>query len=268
MMLPRQGLGYRQDPPKLSNQRQDLDALDVLGVEPAPDAASAREHILSIFRQGWLGSCVAQACEQAVRADRHRQGELDPPVGARMWGYYHSRAKTHREAFDEGTFIRDYFDMRAKLGCPDEQHWPYLLDMVDGEPRWSQMPSSNAFRMAFDTKSPIAYRRIYGYGADRVEQVKRAIARKRVVVFGAMVSNRFCDNDFDPRGLAPEPSATDPTAGGHAMCLAEYDPEGAFGPNSWGEEHGLDGWFKFSWSYLGGPLCSDFWLVEQAPRSR
>lgn len=259
-------LGWRPDPPKLSGQTPDFDAAAVLGDEEPPAEASAREHVLSIFDQGSLGTCVAQASEQAVRADLHRQGVASPGVGARLWGYYHARAKTHREAFDEGTFIRDYFERRAKLGCPPESAWPHRFDRIDGVERWACMPSPEAFRLAFDTRSPLAYRRIYGMGQERVGQIKRAIARERLVVFGAMVSERFCANDFNPQGLAPVPSFTDPAAGGHAMCLAAYDEEGSSGPNSWGTDFGLDGWMKFDWDYLGGPLCSDFWIVEQAPR--
>jgi len=252
--------------------RSHLDAAEILGEDPVAREATARELIRGVLNQGGLGSCVINALEQAIRGDVRRQTGKWAELCARLFGYMSARLKHGDENNDSGTYIETGVEQRAVLGAPPEHLWPYRPDervMRGGVlvPRWRARPSQEAFQAAIDTKTSraLAYRRIYGVDDERAEQVKRAIMRKRLVVFRTDVSEQFCMNDFDPKRPNPTPRAGDPSAGGHALVAAEYDDVGVKGPNSWDYDFGDKGWFYFTWEHIGGPLCGSFTIIEQAP---
>lgn len=259
------GLGWIPDPDKAPGQPPDWDAGELLGADPVPLRASCRDLIVEVLNQGGMSSCVAHAGLQIIRADHVRQGHADPPLGSRHWAYFMARAMHNATGEDEGTYLRALFEALNRMGFPAEEHWPYRFDELDGKPRWSLMPPTNAFRMAQDQKAPVEYRKIRAAGYDRVEAVKRAIARRKCVAFGTTVSQDFVRGDFADDDIADPPGAGDRIAGGHAMVAAEYDGDFFQGPNSWGPRWWLDGWFRMSADYIASSLSRDFWIVEHAP---
>lgn len=259
------GFGWLPDPPKAPGELADWDADIWVGEDPVPGSASNRSLIVEVLNQGSAPSCVAHAVMQIIRAEHVRQGHKNSPLGSRFWAWMFSRAMHGAIDVWSGTYIRSMFEALNRMGFPSEAWWPYVFDDVGGKPRWRAMPSSNAFRMAHDQKAPVEYRRIRESGYERVDAVKRALARRKCVAFGTDVSERFVQGNYTDNETADPPGPHDQIVGGHAMVLAEFEGDKFLGPNSWGTDYWLDGWFRMSADYIASPLSRDFWLVEQVP---
>ncbi|MES1205010.1 MAG: C1 family peptidase [Pseudomonadota bacterium] len=252
-------LGYRPDPPKAAGQKPDLNAQARLRAEPIPQRADNRHLVLSVLDQGGIGSCVAQAVMQAVRASQVKHGAVNPPLGSRLWTYYLSRAISGETDLDAGTFIRQAFAAIVKFGFPPESAFPYS----DQNESFKLAPGPEVYRQAFDQRQPTEYYRIFEEGPDRVLTVKRALAQGHLVVFGTSVSNRFCGDDL---GRGPVmPPAGEPIAGGHAMTLVGYDGDAFDVVNSWGTGWGDGGFWAMSASYLSWDQTRDLWICRSAP---
>lgn len=260
-MMP--GLGWMPDPPKGAGEKPDWDASAILGASPPPPSATCRPLILSVLDQGAWPTCVSHAFMQAVRACHAAQGVDAPKLGSRLWAHFMSRAEHGEQDTLGGTFYRTMFHAVDKLGFPPEAAWPYSAELLAGKPRWSVVPATNAFRLAFDQRQPLAYRRVQEVGEARLTAVRRAISQGRVVLFGALVTEDFCANRI--RSLVLPPGKGDAIAGGHAMVAAEYDEEGFGVVNSWGVGWGDEGWCRFSPQYMTDPVANDFWVVEHFP---
>jgi C1A family cysteine protease len=252
-------LGWFRDPPKLPGQRPDLDAEELLSakIRVPPPFASNRHLILTVLDQGQLGSCVANAITQAVRASHVRQGVEHPRIASRLFGYYLSRAYHHATQIDDGTYLRTYFQALDKFGFCPETAWPYDVS------RFADMPSGAAFRAGFDQHSPTIYRRISTAGATRSDDIKRALAAGYLVCFGTLVSEEFLGlNNYH----AVEAPIGKSIAGGHALCAVGYDGDVFEICNSWGFEWNDGGYCWFDRSYMEWEETTDLWIVEQSPR--
>ena len=252
-------LGWRPDPPKAAGEKRDYEAAEILTSEVVPEASDNRGLVRSILDQGGISSCVAQAVMQAVRASHVRQGLIDAPLGSRLFAYYLSRSYHHDTGGDTGTFLRTCFGALNKFGFCVEDAWPY----VDDGQTFRRMPSTEAFRVAFDQKSPTVYRRINSEGRERVDDVKRALAAGYLVSFGTGVSFDFTANKLS-EPLDP-PNASD-VAGGHAMCFVGHTGDVFDTVNSWGTDWGDRGYCRFGASYVAWAGTQDLWLCEHAPR--
>jgi Papain family cysteine protease len=259
------GLGWKKDPPKKPGETPDRLAAPKLRALPdPPETGSCRKYILSIYDQGQLGSCTANSTSQNIRAGNAREGVVNPAVPSRLFLYYLARAYDGDTATDAGAFIRNNFQAAVKFGFPAEEIWPYSDDTTSQNPLFSTLPSSNAFRLAFDQNKPTQYLRIDSTGQDRINDVKRAISAGYCVSFGTMVSEQFCSQQPGTDPIAPPVNL--PIAGGHALLGAEYDAAGIGIVNSWSDSWGQGGWCKFSWDYITWDQTDDLWIVEVAPK--
>lgn len=287
----RYALGHLPDPPKAKGQKPDFDFMQLgLRMSGLPEAASARHLIVSVLEQGNLGSCVAHAGLQAVRASHVKQfiARGDTPqaarehakLGSRLAGYFLARAANHMSKFDSGTHIRSLFDMLNTFGFCPEDRWPYS-DTKDGallvngvwhrdlelDPDkfapFRQLPNTAAMHDAFDQRSPTTYHRIYETGYGRVDAIKAAIADERIVCLGTDVSAKIFN--YIAGDSALDPPVGESIEGGHAMAVAAYDADGAWIPNSWGDGYGDEGYVQLSWDYIAWEGTRDLWTVEHAP---
>src|SRR6185503_5134278 len=253
-------LGYRPDPPKGPGDKPDFDARAKLRAAPIPYRASNRHLVLSVLDQGSIGSRVANAVMQAVRASQVRQGAVNPQLGSRLWTYYLARAASNEQNEDSGTFIRQAFAGITKLGFPPESDWPYS----DQGRAFAEPPPPGVIRSAYDQRTPTEYHRIFETGADRVTAVKRALSQGFLVCFGSPVSVRFCSGDLGDDPVLPP--IDEPIAGGHAQAIVGYDGDDFDVVNSWGDDFGTGGFWTMSAAWVAWEQASDFWLVESAPQ--
>lgn len=285
---------------------RDHDAKKAILRGPATATKTDNSSLIMVVDQGQLGSCTANASGQAVRA-----AELTELVAAdnrawvaagntlatfdaaaslakhqaslefwsRLMSYYLARSYDHDTASDNGTEIRLIFQAINKYGFAPESAWPYNDSSAPGAP-FSKMPSSAAFRLAFDARDNttneangmIEYSRITSTGTQRQTDIMDATAMGNLVVFGTLVTNSFCaDNSGNSGKPIPKPaSATTDIAGGHALCMTGGDQNGADVVNSWGKSYGgmnglKPGMCKFSWDYILWDETTDLWIVQRAP---
>jgi hypothetical protein len=260
MMVPAR-MGWRADMPKLPGEAPDWEAGPLLRTAPPPPTvASCRNLVVSILDQGGLSSCVANAIVQAIRASHVAQGVAKPRLASRLLAYYISRAIHNETGEDSGTYLRTCFQGLSKFGFCPEETWPY------DQSKFSRMPTHAAFRGAADQASPppLEYVRITSAGSQRLVDIKRAIALGHLVCFGTLVSERFAYGDLPSEALKP-PVSGEPIAGGHALCIGEYDGD-TFGiVNSWGVDWGERGWCRFRGDYLAWSQTTDLWIVARPP---
>jgi hypothetical protein len=227
--LPDRKFLWQPDPFKA----KDFDASTLLqAVKAVPSKYSLRRLILNILNQESLGSCVANAIAQAVRAAHVQMGVPIPLLLSRLFSYYFARATHGDTQLDKGTWLRACFDAIRILGFCPEAFWPYDIT------KFNQFPSALAARAAADQATAVGYYRITSTGDQRIRDIQAAIAANHCVVFGTQVSNKFAEFG---EGSAPldTPTSSETILGGHALTLAEYEtlPSGTVvfhGPNSWG----------------------------------
>lgn len=272
------GLGHKPDP---------YDARDLpykARYAGALPVTVARSQFTKTLNQGGLGSCTANGCAQVVRAQQVRQlvdsgtmtleeAQAHVEFLARLFVYYLCRAIDGTTQSDDGTYIRNCYRVLNKVGFPPESLWPYSDDSDPATGAFARMPSSNAFRHAFDQRlvadqlgTPlVSYERITAPPGYRRNEVKRAIYEGHLVEFGTSVSEAFC-SDASANGGKPIPPPTNLSiAGGHAMVWGGYDEDGPDTLNSWGDDFGDGGWFRMSWDYVEWSETTDIWIAKLAP---
>ena len=78
----------------------------------------------TVYDQGYLGSCTANAIAGAIEFDQIKQGQQQA-TPSRLFIYYNERAMEHSIQFDSGAQLRDGIKSVAKLGACPETIWPY-----------------------------------------------------------------------------------------------------------------------------------------------
>lgn len=253
-------LGYRRAP---DGGPRDRDARHHLGAAPVPATSDLRQLFGAALDQGALGSCVANAIADAVRAVQVRLG-ADPAeteLASRLAIYWVARAYVHEQAIDAGSFIHLAFQGLNTFGFAPEGAWPYLTE------NFARMPPIGAMAKAFDQRDAdrpdVDYRRILSSGGQLVDDIKRALGAGYPIVFGIDVSTSFVAGQLGPTGIAQAPGSGDEIAGGHAMLLGGHQSEFAWARTSWGEGAFDHGWFPIAWDYL--ETAEDVWMVAAAP---
>ena len=228
-------LGYRRAP---DGGPRDRDANHHLGARPVPTTSDLTQLFGPALDQGPLGSCVANAIADAVRAVQVRLG-ADPAeteLASRLAIYWVARAYVHEQAIDAGSFIHLAFAGLNIFGFAPESAWPYLIE------NFARQPPLGAMAKAFDQRDAdrpdVDYRRILSSGGHLVDDIKRALGSGYPVVFGVDVSRAFLDGELGPTGIAQTPGSGDEIVGGHAMLLAGLDRGSALARTSWGDGYG------------------------------
>lgn len=252
---------WHPDPPSVKDWRAEPIIKAAVRQLPAiPAEVRLAALITAILNQGGLGSCAANAVDQAVHAAQVREGIVDAPYQSRLRLYRLAREILGDPRSDSGTSLRACFDVLRKRGFCPEAAWSY----DDGPEKFKLMPPAEAERLSHDQIGEWGYYRIDSTGDRRLEEIRNAIAAGYCVVFGTQVSNKFVEYTADSPPLEA-PTAAENILGGHGLTLAEYGPSYLGGPNSWGPGYGADGWFRMSPGYIVDSRSSDFWIVERVP---
>lgn len=243
--------GYKPDP----HDPRDKPAAALLAALPEPPprfSLRARAgHALDQTRS----DCVANSTAKAVQIALTGPSGLIAPLPSRDWLYYLAGIQEQSQRDDNGRYIRDAFTTLSHLGWPDEAVWPYG--------KWPAHPGGEAHRAAFDRRAQtgIAYHRVTETGQDRIDAVKRLIAAGYPLVGDVMATPAFEAQD----GLSPLPSPDGFVTTNHAVCFADYEPEGVRLINSWGD-WADQGWGFLSWGWL--TFSADLWAVEILPGAK
>ncbi len=246
--------------PDLPDQRDFLYAAPLENLAALPPNTDLRPQCpKTVYDQGQLGSCTANAIAGALEFDRIKEGLTDF-IPSRLFIYYNERVMEGTVGTDSGAQIRDGIKSVGTIGAPPEADWPYIIaDFVE-------RPSPTAYKLAPLDKA-VQYQRV----TQVLPQMKGCLASGFPFVYGFTVYESFESPHVAKTGIVPMPASGEKVLGGHAVLAVGYDDSSQrfLVRNSWGPGWGMGGYFTVPYGYLTDThLSDDFWtirLVAKAP---
>jgi C1A family cysteine protease len=208
----------------------------------------------TVYDQGRLGSCTANAIGGAFEFNLLKQGQRDF-MPSRLFVYYNERVILGTVDSDSGAMIRDGIKTVNKLGVCTEDDWKYDIG------RFREKPPASCYESALDNQA-LAYKRV----PQSLNQLRGCLASGFPFVFGFTVYESFESDEVARTGEAPLPAAGEAVLGGHAVLAIGYDDATTRFTvrNSWGPHWGNGGYFTLPYAYLTDRgLASDFWTISQ-----
>jgi C1A family cysteine protease len=215
----------------------------------------------TVYDQGNLGSCTANAIAGALEFDMLKQG-LKDFTPSRLFIYYNERVIEGTVDHDAGALIRDGIKSVAKQGACHEGNlgdappaWPYDISKFTARP--PQPCYADAKKHA-----AITYYSVNQNLAD----MKGCLAEGFPFVYGFTVYESFESQEVTDTGNVPMPGPNEAVLGGHAVLAVGYDDEeGVFiVRNSWGPHWGDAGYFYMPYAYLiDNNYADDFWTIRR-----
>lgn len=253
--------------PDLPDVRDHLFAAPMATIGPLPSSVDLRAQCpTTVYDQGRIGSCTANAIAGAFEFDLLKQG-LGDFMPSRLFIYYNERAKEGTVHSDSGAMIRDGIKSVAKLGVCTESDWPYddTPPAVDGGPWPSSAKAGKRPRASCYTKAKLNEAMSYQRVVRSLAQFKGCLADGYPFVFGFTVYESFESDQVAKTGLALMPLPGEQVLGGHAVLAVGYnDATSRFlVRNSWGPGWGKGGYFTLPYAYLTETgLSQDFWTIR------
>ncbi len=242
--------------PDLPDHRDQMFAAPIAAQLKLPAKVDLRSHCpKTIFDQGQLGSCTANAIGTAVEFDVLRQKRPDF-TPSRLFIYFNEREIEGTVLEDSGAMIRDGIKSVAKLGVCSEKTWPYS----DANPGpFQEKPKPAAYKEALGCKAT-TYQRL----PRTLRSFKARLASGFPFVFGFSVYASFESEEVTKTGVVPMPEPQEEALGGHAVLAVGYDDadQRFLVRNSWGNHWGNGGYFTMPYAYLlDENLSDDFWTI-------
>jgi C1A family cysteine protease len=222
---------------------------------PRPPKVDLREHCpRTVYDQGDLGSCTANAIAAAIEAVRIKKG-VHSTTPSRLFIYYNERVIENTVPVDSGAMIRDGIKSVAHDGVCSETAWPYVVDW------FTRRPHARAYEQAARHKV-VTYERV----VQNLDDLRGCLANGDPIVFGFSVYESFESAQVARTGEVSMPVGGERLLGGHAVLAVGYDDTTArfLVRNSWGPDWGQGGHFTMPYDYLiNGRLSADFWAITQ-----
>ena len=208
-----------------------------------------RRFLPTVYDQGELGSCTANALAGAVQFDLPK---LDP---SRLFIYYNERVLENDIPDDAGASLSDGVKTLTHYGVCPETDWPYDISKFATKP------------------PPIAYTHASLHHAHKafnvnndLHSMKSCLCSGFPFVVGISIYSSFEDEEVAKTGVVQMPDqTTEECLGGHAVLVVGYDDQTQrFSVrNSWGTSWGNDGYFTLPYAYLlDSSLSSDLWVIQ------
>ena len=218
--------------------------------ENLPDAVDLSSKCPSVYDQGQLGSCTANAIAGAMEFEQMKQNlTVYPP--SRLFIYFHERKAEGTIAKDAGAQIRDGIKVVASIGAPPEVLWPYDIQ------KFTEPPLASAYSAASLDRSVSYYR----LDPQNLDHLKTSLAAGYPFVVGIQVYPSFAEAEFT--GIIPMPSPSEKSEGGHAILFVGYDDKSKLLKfrNSWGPNWGQAGYGMLPYDYFKA-TASDCWTIR------
>src|SRR6266478_9606269 len=110
--------------PDLPDHRDYLYAAPRAVLLQLPTSFDLTDKCPSVYDQGQLGSCTANAIAGAIEYEQIRQKAPKPFTASRLFIYYNERVMEHTVAEDAGAQIRDGIKSVNHVGACPETDWP------------------------------------------------------------------------------------------------------------------------------------------------
>lgn len=219
-----------------------------------PALVDLREHCPSVYDQGGLGSCTANAIAFLCEFDQIKEKKKEF-VPSRLFIYYNERELEHSTDYDSGAALRDGIKSLNLWGFAPEPLWPYDIS------KFKDQPPISVYRKAAKHKVV----RDYGVVDHSLNEMKAVIASGFPIVIGFVVYASFESREVMKTGIVPMPKPDEGYVGGHAVAIVGYDDAKQWWitRNSWGEHWGDKGYFYMPYEYFTDPhLSMDLWAVR------
>jgi C1A family cysteine protease len=240
--------------PDLPDQRDYQYAAPIAAIGILPTNVDLTSACPSVYDQGQLGSCTANAIGGAIQFEQMKQNQAQIFTPSRLFIYYNERVMEGTVNSDSGAQIRDGMKSVGTLGVCPEEMWPYIIA------NFAQKPPDACYQTALLHKA-ILYQRVV---RDLI-QMKGCLASGYPFVFGFTVYESFESQQVAQTGHAPMPQHGEKMLGGHAVMAVGYDDANQWFivRNSWGTGWGMQGYFTLPYAYFTSrSLSSDFWTVR------
>lgn len=257
------GYGWRPD---LPDSRDLAYAAPRIALAALPPQVDLRASCPSIYDQGRIGSCTANAIAAAFEFDLKKQ-QLAEFTPSRLFIYYNERRIEHTVDYDAGAQIRDGIKTVKRQGVCPESEWPYddTPAQYDGGPfpaeaTAGQRPPDKCYQDALDNQV-VLYQRVLR----DLDQFRGCLAAGYPFVLGFTVYTSFESKETAETGTMTMPQPDEEVLGGHAVLAVGYDDETKrfLVRNSWGTGWGQDGYFTMPYPYLlERALAADFWTLR------
>lgn len=249
--------------PDLPDQRDFTYAAPRTIIRTLPAKMDLRNLCPTVYDQGQLGSCTANAIGAAFEFEMMKQKSAQVFMPSRLFIYYNERVIENSVNNDAGAQIRDGIKSVNNQGVCPEDLWPYVVD------KFAEKPPKNSYSSALKHQA-LSYQRV-----DRtLSQMQGCLADGYPFVFGFTVYDSFESEQVAKSGKLNMPQKAEKLVGGHAVMAVGYDNSSKrfIVRNSWGDNWGQKGYFTIPYAYLlNGNLSDDFWtirLVEDNPAAK
>jgi C1A family cysteine protease len=191
------------------------------------------------------------------------------PLLSRLYPYFKVRKIEGNVNKDSGVTLRNVCKVFQQAGSCREDLYPYIIENFRNEP---------TAEMDIDAQK----HRIKGYyRVTTIDEVKQALNKGYPVLIGMAVFEEMESRKAAKTGFVPMPANDNNMLGGHAVLLTGYEDvkeakglmklfrsifkmpntKGYFElQNSWGEDWGDNGFFKFSYEYFDNYVL-DAWVL-------
>lgn len=216
-----------------------------------PLNASLKSYIKTIYDQGLLGSCVANATCQVIKMTDFNN-TFEP---SRLHLYTNTvMYENNGQIVDHGSDAIDACTILRDKGVCEEKFMPYTMDAQSNVLGFGQPPSSAANANALLHKYT-GFQNITPQ-SQLSQTVRTAIANGKPVLLAFFVPSNF--TRITSNGIMPMP-VDKKILGGHEVVCIGYDQNYIECVNSWGSTWGAKGYFKmpnafFSALYQGKQL--------------
>jgi len=192
--------------PDLPDQRDFLYAAPVENMAALPTNVDLRPECLkTVYDQGQLGSCAANAIAGTLEFDRIKPG-LSDFIPSRLFVYYNERVMEGTVGTDSGAQIRDGINSVGSIGAPPESDRPYNIAES------AVKPPPKAYKDAPLDKA-VQYQRV----TQVLAQMKGCLASGYPFVYGFTVYESFESQQVASTGIVPMPGSGEKVLGGHAV---------------------------------------------------
>jgi len=248
---PRRVYGWRRDKVDTRDLKKSFTPQQLTNLPPKIDL---RNQCPSIYDQGNLGSCTANAIGFGVQFDAMKQGNKDKLAPSRLFIYYNERVLEGTVDQDSGAEIRDGIKTVNKQGVCDEIQWPYDIK------KFAIKPPQHCYDVAKNHRA-LRYQSLL----QDQNHLEACLAQGFPIEFGFDVYESFESDAVEKTGKVPMPKKGEKLLGGHAVAIVGYDrPTRTFiVRNSWGTTWGDGGYCYFPYDYvLSKKMSSDFWVIQ------
>lgn len=242
------GLGWKRDLPDPRDFKFRVTAPIEL-----PALVDLREQCPTIYDQGELGSCTANALGGAFQFEQMAQkGQSFMP--SRLFIYYNTRVIEGTVKSDAGATLRNTMKALVDSGVCPETKWAYNIS------KFTVKPTFCCYQVGKNNQV-LQYLRV----THNLNEIKQCLALGHPVAFGMMIFESFMTQDVTNTGIAIMPLPTESAIGGHAVLAVGYDntKNCLIVRNSWGSSWGDKGYFYLPYEYITTPnLAADFWTIR------